>query len=207
MRCLIYILSILLCLLLSTVRANENERLKQIVYVSHTTNPTLTHEELQDIVLTCRQLNAENDITGLLMYRGSDICQLIEGPESAIDETMEKIRRDTRHGGIIVVMNRYVEERSFRYWNIAFRNLSYTAQMNRWADEQAILTDAEEQELFDRVLQSAHQPPHRVSRAISRLINTYQRILLRMEPHQTLDNQWERINRVGCSTSLHQMRQ
>ena len=196
----------MLCLLQSTLSVSSHECIKQVVYVSHSTNPILTHKELQEIVMTCRIHNSQDDITGLLLYKEGGIAQLIEGPENALDVTMERIRNDRRHGGIIVVLSRYVDERSFCNWNIAFRNLEYTVEMNRWADEQAILTDAEEQELFDRIQESAHQPPHRVSRSIALLINTYQRILLRMGPH-TLDNQWDRINRIGSTSSMNEMRQ
>lgn len=186
-----------------TVSASA-EPLKQIVYVSHSINPTLTHEELQDIVLSCRRRNSESDITGLLLYKEGNVCQILEGLETVINDTMERIRDDARHGGIIIVLNRFVEKRSFRHWNIAFRNLAYTADMNSWADDQAVLTDSEEQLLFDRIVRFANLPRRKVDKSIARLINLYQRILLRIEPHETLENQWERVNRVGSSTSLQQ---
>lgn len=186
-----------LFLILGLLCGVAHARLKQIVYLSHSTESNMSHEELQNIVMTCRQRNVHLDITGLLLYKEGNFCQIIEGPEENVDTAMRSIKNDPRHGGMIVILDRYVQERSFRYWNIAFRNLAYTSRMNAWADSQAILTNAEEQLLFDRTLRAKHEPPQRVSRIIARLITLYQRILLHMEPHERLDNQWERINRIG----------
>lgn len=186
-----------LLLILGLLCGVAHARLKQIVYLSHSNETSMSHEELQKIVMTCRQRNERLEITGLLLYKEGNFCQILDGPEESINIVMESIRNDIRHGGIVVILERFVEERSFRYWNIAFRNLAYTSRMNDWADSQAILTSTEEQLLFDRTMEAVHEPPQKVSRVIARMISLYQRILLHMEPHERLDNQWERINRIG----------
>lgn len=170
--------------------------IRQIVYVSHSVEPTMSHEDLQDIILTCRKRNSILDVTGLLLYRDGCLCQLLEGPTDNIQIVMDSIRKDTRHSGIIIVMDRLVEHRDFRVWSIAFRNLEYTRQMNKWADEQSRSLTLEEQKIFDETLAAVNNPP-RMSRAIARLIQTYQRILMHMEPHPTLQNQWSRANKIG----------
>lgn len=170
--------------------------IRQVVYVSHSVEPSMSHENLQDILLTCRRRNHALDVTGLLLYRDGCFCQLLEGSHESIQSVMRSIRRDHRHSGMLVVLDREVETRDFPSWNIAFRNLQYTREMNEWADEQSSALTEEEQKIFDETLAAVYNPPQ-MSSAIAKLIQVYQRILMHMEPHPTLENQWSRANKIG----------
>lgn len=172
--------------------------LRQIVYLSHSVNPTLTHDELQDILMTCRRRNTLLNITGLLLYREGSICQMLEGPETSISIILESITRDPRHTGILFVLDRRTEKRDFPSFSIAFRNYEYTKAMNKWADAQSKELTRAEQKGFDDTLAAVNDPPD-MSRAIARLIELYQRILLHVEPHPRLQNQWSRANKIGLS--------
>lgn len=169
---------------------------RQIVYVSHSVEPAMSHENLQNILLTCQRRNQLLGVTGLLIYRDGCFCQLLEGPHQSIQTVMQSIIRDQRHAGIIVVLDRIVDTRDFPTWNIAFRNLQYTNKMNEWADQQANPLTFEEQQIFDETLSNVNNPPQ-MSRVIARLIQVYQRILMHMDPHPTLENQWSRANKIG----------
>lgn len=172
--------------------------LRQVVYLSHSVNPTLTHDELQDIVITCRRRNTLLGITGLLLYRDGSVVQYLEGTEVSIRLVLESIKRDPRHTGMLFVLDREIDKRDFPTFSIAFQNPDYTKAMNEWADTQSKELTEDEQKAFDNTLAAVNDPPQ-MSRAIARLIELYQRVLLHMEPHPRLQNQWSRANKVGMS--------
>ena len=49
--------------------------------------------------------------------------QVIEGPEEAILRLYEKISRDPRHDGLLVLSQEAISERQFSDWSMGFQNL------------------------------------------------------------------------------------
>jgi len=49
-----------------------------IVYVSSATRP-LEENELLDMLKTCQRNNARTNVTGLLLYKGGNFMQALEG--------------------------------------------------------------------------------------------------------------------------------
>ena len=41
-----------------------------------------------------------------------------------VDSLIQRIRRDPRHAGFILMSRTYIEERQFQEWSMAFRNMS-----------------------------------------------------------------------------------
>jgi hypothetical protein len=74
--------------------------------------------DLEDIHRTAREQNAIDGITGLLVFNGTHFLQIIEGSESAIDELVERLRKDPRHTGFEIRDKRRVEARSFPDWSM-----------------------------------------------------------------------------------------
>jgi hypothetical protein len=93
------------------------------VYVS-SAHKLLGDEELVELLRIARQNNAARDVTGMLLYRDGNFLQVLEGPASAVDQLIEKIKRDPRHHGLILMSRKGVEERQFSEWRMAFRNMS-----------------------------------------------------------------------------------
>jgi hypothetical protein len=60
----------------------------------------------------------------MLLYRDGNFLQVLEGPASAVDTLVDKIKRDSRHHGLILMSRRGIEERQFADWQMAFRNMS-----------------------------------------------------------------------------------
>ena len=58
--------------------------------------------ELEAIHDTARRENAARGITGLLIFNGTHFLQIIEGAPDAIDELVDRLRRDPRHSGVEV---------------------------------------------------------------------------------------------------------
>ena len=80
--------------------------------------------DLADIHSIARNLNALDGVTGLLLYDGSRFLQIVEGAEAAIDNLLERLRRDRRHSALEVRDERFVEQRSFPDWSMELLRVS-----------------------------------------------------------------------------------
>ena len=89
----------------------------QLLYVS-TAAPGLVQNDLDDIVGGAVARNAGLDVTGSLYYNGRNFMQLLEGPAAAVHDLMVSIRRDSRHGGVVVIKELTGASRSFAAWNM-----------------------------------------------------------------------------------------
>jgi hypothetical protein len=65
--------------------------------------------------------NARDSITGILVAGGHRYLQVIEGETDAAEAAMERIRRDRRHIGVTVLVDRSIAKRSFADWSMSFR--------------------------------------------------------------------------------------
>lgn len=86
--------------------------LHRIVYMS-TAVGVLRAEELDRIYLRAQAANTRAGITGLMLFYEGAFLQVLEGPAAGIASLMEKIRRDRRHGGLIVLESGVAFERTF----------------------------------------------------------------------------------------------
>src|ERR1044072_1231819 len=75
--------------------------LKSLTYTS-LARLDLEASDLEAIHRTAREANALEGITGLLIFNGTHFLQIIEGAPHAIDELVERLRRDRRHSGVEV---------------------------------------------------------------------------------------------------------
>lgn len=75
---------------------------------------------LDHILEASRRNNAEQGITGALLYTDGWFAQVIEGPGSAVETVFEWIVLDDRHTDIRVLYLKAIEERSFASWSMAF---------------------------------------------------------------------------------------
>jgi hypothetical protein len=98
-------------------------KLKTLTYTSRA-RLDLAPEDLGEIHQSARHLNALDGITGILMFDGTRFLQIIEGGEEAIDNLVERLRRDSRHSALEVRDERLVEERSFPEWSMEMVKVS-----------------------------------------------------------------------------------
>jgi len=80
--------------------------------------------DLEAIHRTARDVNALEGITGLLIFNGTHFLQIIEGAPNAIDELIERLRRDRRHSGLEVRDERSIATRSFPDWTMEMVRVS-----------------------------------------------------------------------------------
>ena len=97
--------------------------LKTLTYTSRA-RLDLSARDLSDIHGAARHLNALDGITGLLVFDGTRFLQILEGAEEAIDNLVERLRRDPRHSALEIRDERFVERRSFPEWSMELVNVS-----------------------------------------------------------------------------------
>ena len=78
----------------------------------------LQDTDLEDIHRSARDHNALDGVTGLLVFNGTHFLQIIEGSEQAIEDLVERLRKDQRHTGFEIRDRRKVEARSFPDWSM-----------------------------------------------------------------------------------------
>ena len=99
------------------------ETLFSAVYVSSAPQE-LTARELTELLSEIRERNKHRGITGMLLYRGGNFLQVIEGPESAVNGLLKSLTKDPRHKDLIVLKRSVIEERQFSEWQMAFRDIT-----------------------------------------------------------------------------------
>ena len=98
-------------------------QLKTLTYTSRA-RLDLSASDLSDIHEAARHLNALDGVTGLLVFDGVRFLQIIEGSEEAIDDLVERLRRDPRHSAFEIRDERFVAGRSFPNWSMELVRVS-----------------------------------------------------------------------------------
>lgn len=93
----------------------------QLVYISTLRSET-TLQDLTDILHASMRNNKPEGITGLLVRGGNRFLQALEGPTDAVLRTFERIQKDPRHFGCVVLTSRSVAQRAFGDWSMAFED-------------------------------------------------------------------------------------
>lgn len=97
--------------------------LKSLTYTSRA-SLDLEAGDLEEIHRTAREVNALEGITGLLIFNGTHFLQIVEGAPEAIEDLVERLRRDPRHHGFEIRDERSVEHRSFPSWSMELVRVS-----------------------------------------------------------------------------------
>ena len=92
--------------------------LHTIVYVSHALGD-VPDAELERILEVSRRNNTRDGITGALLHHDGSFMQCLEGDEAAVRTAYARIERDQRHGGVMVLLDEPITERSFPDWSMA----------------------------------------------------------------------------------------
>ncbi|RYG46723.1 BLUF domain-containing protein [bacterium] len=97
----------------------------ETIYVSASVKG-LPDEELQRLLKQSRTNNVRDGITGMLLYSDGSFLQILEGPKTAVTQTVSRILQDDRHHLMIVMTEGPIEERTFSEWSMGFARASQT---------------------------------------------------------------------------------
>ena len=114
--------------------------LYEVLYVS-TLAPDQPTAVVAEIAAKARQVNAELDVTGLLIFDGQRFCQQLEGPQKAVLKLIERIRNDPRHINVEVLHHGPLAGRRFQHFSLAFsavEDVDALARMERLDGEAAL---------------------------------------------------------------------
>lgn len=78
----------------------------------------VTAQTLNDILLTARLRNWQDETTGLLLYKDHEFLQILEGEEAKVDDLLERLNKDPRHTGLSVFCRHSIRERIFADWSM-----------------------------------------------------------------------------------------
>lgn len=97
--------------------------LHSLVYVSSAVKE-MSEFELQSLLFDCRRFNLESDVTGILLYSGGSFMQCIEGTSEALGLTFDRIKKSSKHHGVIEIVDEPMEARSFPDFQMGFVHAS-----------------------------------------------------------------------------------
>jgi len=98
-----------------------------LVYVSSAVQ-VFTAAELHELLTVCDKNNRRDDVSGMLLYKGGNFMQALEGPEIEVRATHTRIRADLRHDGLITLIQGPQAARHFPAWSMGFRDLEAPAE-------------------------------------------------------------------------------
>ncbi|MFZ4815119.1 MAG: BLUF domain-containing protein [Phototrophicaceae bacterium] len=93
-----------------------------LTYVSVATRP-MTDQDILQILEVSRKNNAQQDITGMLLYRDSYFIQALEGDRDSLLALYGRINADERHRNVLTIYQGEIAERTFSNWSMGFHNL------------------------------------------------------------------------------------
>ena len=93
-----------------------------LIYAS-TATKLFAKEELVTLLETSQKNNVKKDITGMLLYRGGNFIQVIEGEADTVLELFETIKKDPRHKDVTLLSQDPIKSRQFPSWSMGFRNI------------------------------------------------------------------------------------
>lgn len=119
-----------------------------LIYISHAAED-ISYTDIREILSVSRKNNAQENITGLLIFRDGFFLQLLEGSQPAIKKLLGSIMMDDRNHSLRVLIEAEGDERLFGDWQMAFVDGDISS------NETADLVD-----FFDTCLKAgAHQRP------------------------------------------------
>jgi Sensors of blue-light using FAD len=134
----------------------------QVIYSSESATPMQT-DDLEDILESARESNAEAGITGALIYVDGFFLQILEGEAKPVLDLMARITKDVRHEAVTVLKQGEVAAAGFADWKMAY--VSATArQVAEWAGLSGTTAVPD-------ILADMHRSPSRVTQVAERILS------------------------------------
>lgn len=96
------------------------DRLFSMTYASVAAVP-FDDDALATLLESSRVANVATDLSGLLLYRDGRFLQVLEGPEDAVRDAIDRIGRDPRHRDVRVLVSEPIEARRFADWTMGYQ--------------------------------------------------------------------------------------
>ncbi len=124
--------------------------LYNLVYCSRAA-PGVDQSVVDHIVARARQMNAQHQITGMLVFGAGVFFQWLEGPRGSVLALMALIKGDPRHHDVIqLTANEEVRERLFPDWDMELVGSEHIREV--LSDAHATATEAPNKAALSRLL-------------------------------------------------------
>lgn len=116
--------------------------MKAIMYKS-IPSEGIEKNKFQELLQNSQERNQLHHITGYIFLSRTKIVQLIEGDDTTIDALYNRIKNDTRHVEVSIILDKQIEKRTMMNWNMAV--------LDFWNDKKATF---DEFSLLDKLYSS-----------------------------------------------------
>lgn len=108
------------------IRAMSDESAPKLVHLIYCSaaRERFTPQTLAQLLQHARRHNAEQGLTGMLLYTEGSFFQVLEGEEKAVDALFASIAGDQRHFGVTVIVREPISRRAFADWTMGFADMS-----------------------------------------------------------------------------------
>lgn len=93
-----------------------------LIYVSSATK-RLGENDLSIYLEQFREKNLRLGITGMLLYKGGNFMQMLEGEKNIVLELYAIIQNDERHKDVTTILTEDIKSRNFDNWSMGFLNM------------------------------------------------------------------------------------
>jgi hypothetical protein len=94
-----------------------------VVYLSEGTR-SFSGTDLQEILTKARKNNSKLGISGMLLFKGGNFLQALEGDREKVMTLFDKIAQDPRHKRITTLFKGVSAHRDFPDWSMGFHDLN-----------------------------------------------------------------------------------
>lgn len=100
----------------------------ELIYMSAASS-TMTSAKARNIAEQSQMNNALTDISGVLVFDGTNFAQILEGDEASVRRLLDIISTDDRHSDLTVLAEGPKSGRSFAGWSMAYNDSNGMAQL------------------------------------------------------------------------------
>lgn len=94
-----------------------------LLYLSSATQP-FDDAALEHLLAVSRRNNEADGVSGMLLYDDGNFIQYLEGEETGVEAVFDRIGRDPRHAGMLVVSRGAATRRLFADWSMGFQGVT-----------------------------------------------------------------------------------
>lgn len=98
------------------------DNLAHLIYAS-TATPEFNPADLPTILQKARRRNAEQSVTGMLLYTSGSFFQVLEGAEATLAELFALISADPRHKNVTKIIHEPIANRAFGDWTMGYSQI------------------------------------------------------------------------------------
>jgi hypothetical protein len=100
----------------------NSANLAHIIYAS-TATTKFAPTDMEAMLLKLRHRNAEQAVTGMLLYASGSFFQVLEGEEATLAKLFARITADPRHRNVTVIIHEPITHRVFGDWTMGYSQI------------------------------------------------------------------------------------